>query len=94
MLSRTEARRLIDGIFEQEALIIGGLVTLREIDDDAVWRLIRSLDVIRERTLRALEEKEADLTDEPPDDVPNLEPHPAVEEFLLKLRRTEREIRT
>jgi hypothetical protein len=87
MISTAEARDLINDLFEEEALVIGGLVAVHKLDDDLVWRLIKNLDVIRVRTLRR-------LGDEPPDDDakpwyrrPNLKPHPAIEDFLLSLRR-------
>jgi hypothetical protein len=87
MISTAEARDLINDLFEEEALVIGGLVAVHKLDDDLVWRLIKNLDVIRMRTLRR-------LNDEPADDEakswyrrPNLKPHPAIEDFLLSLRR-------
>ena len=87
MISTAEARDLINDLFEEEALVIGGLVAVHNMDDDLVWRLVKNLDVIRARTLRR-------LNDEPPDDDakpwyrrPNLKPHPAIEDFLLSLRR-------
>ncbi len=87
MISKTEARDLIADLFEEEALVIGGLVAVHAVDDDLIWRLVKSLDVIRGRILRRLE-------DEAPADRPesqlqksNLKPHPAIEDFLLSLRR-------
>jgi len=87
MISTAEARDLINDLFEEEALVIGGLVAVHKLDDDLVWRLIKNLDVIRGKTLRRLD-------DEPTDDEakswyrrPNLKPHPAIEDFLLSLRR-------
>jgi hypothetical protein len=85
-LSVSDVRELLDHVFEQEALVIGGLVALHEWDDDVVWRLIRSLDVIRGRVLRRLEEK-ARANIERPSRGPVLKPHPAIEGFLLSLRR-------
>ena len=34
MISRTEAKELINDLFEEEALVIGGLVAVHEVDDD------------------------------------------------------------
>lgn len=84
-LSAAEARMLIDDIFEEEALVIGGLVAVHEIDDDLVWRLIQNLDAIRARTLRRLPDEER--AGEAASREPDLRPHPAIEEFLLSLRR-------
>jgi len=87
MITKAEAREVITDLFEEEALLIGGLIAVHKIDDDLVWRLIKNLDVIRAKALRRLED------DELPDDAgpaprrPNLKPHPAIEDFLLALRR-------
>jgi len=86
MISTAEARDPINDLFEEEALVIGGLVAVHKMDDDLVWRLIKNLDVIRVKVLRRLD-------DEPPGDDgkswyhrPNMKPHPAIEDFLLSLR--------
>lgn len=86
MITKAEARELITDLFEEEALVIGGLVAVHKVDDDLVWRLVKSLDVIRGKILRRLEDNEL------PDDasVPlrrPLKPHPAIEDFLLSLRK-------
>jgi len=85
MISTAEARDLINDLFEEEALVIGGLVATHDVDDDLVWRLVKNLDVIRVKTLRRLDDEG------PLDDVetrrPNVRPHPAIEDFLLSLRR-------
>ena len=85
MITREEAKTLIRDLLEEEALVIGGLVAVHEPPDDLVWRLMKSLDVIRAKVLRRLGdagEPEAALPERP-----NLKPHPAIEEFLLRLRR-------
>jgi len=86
MLSKEEVKNLVDDLFEEEALLVGGLAAVHGMGDDLVWRLMKSLDAIRRKVLRR-------LGDTGPDDVcgmqperPHLKPHPAVEEFLLKLR--------
>jgi hypothetical protein len=87
MITKTEAKELINDLFEEEALVIGGLVAVHEVEDDLVWRLLKNLDAIRRKVLRRLEDKD-------PEDGgreaqrPNLRPHPAIEQFLLGLRRT------
>jgi hypothetical protein len=87
MITKAEARQLIDDLFEEEALLIGGLVAVHEMDDDLVWRLVKNLDVIRGKALRRLEDRPPSDEDRPPVRRPNLKPHPAVEDFLLSLRR-------
>ena len=87
MISKTAARELIDDLFEEEALVIGGLVAVHEVDDDLVWRLVKHLDVIRGKVLRRLENKADDEREDAPPRRPHLKPHPAIEDFLLSLRR-------
>lgn len=87
MMSKAEARGMIDDIFEEEALVIGGLVAVHEMDDDLVWRLMRNLDVIRGSALRRIDDEPTLDATEPQDRRPNVKPHPAIEDFLLSLRR-------
>ena len=86
MITTADARALIDELFEQEGLIIGGLVALHDIEDEVIWRLMRSLDAIRRKTLRRLAEQGAAPTDEVAADQVDLTPHPAIEHFLQSVR--------
>lgn len=88
VISKTEARELINDLFEEEALVIGGLVAVHDVDDGLVWRLVKNLDVIRGKVLRRLDDKAPDESGAPRPRRPNLKPHPAIEDFLLSLRRT------
>lgn len=100
MIKIDEARDMVDDIFEQQALLIGGILAVHGMEDDTVWRLIRNLDVIRGRVMRKLDDREDE--DDVPDDVlhdkcacpredahreVNLKPHPAIQDFLIKIRR-------
>lgn len=87
MITKAEARELITDLFEEEALVIGGLVAVHEVDDDLVWRLVKNLDVIRSKILRRLEDKELPVDTGFPPHRPHLKPHPAIEDFLLSLRK-------
>ena len=88
MISEAEARELILDLFEEEALVIGGLVAIHEVEDDMVWRLVRNLDVICGKTLRRLNAKSQTDDNGARMKRPDLSPHPAIEDFLEKLRRT------
>jgi len=88
MISKAEARDLINDLFEEEALVIGGLVAVHKMDDDLVWRLVKNLDVIRGKILRRLENEAPAEEVAPTRRRPNLKPHPAIEDFLLSLRRS------
>jgi len=86
MITKAEAEDLINNVFEEEALVLGGLVALHDIEDDLVWRLVRNLDAIRSRTLRSLDDSDFPDADEAGPRRPDLRPHPAIEEFLRKIR--------
>ena len=87
MFTQAEAKALVNDLFEEEALVIGGLVAVHLMDDDLVWRLVKNLDVIRGKTLRRIEAKDAQSAGDTAAARPNLRPHPAIEDFLLKLGR-------
>ncbi|RLI90172.1 MAG: hypothetical protein DRO89_06295 [Candidatus Altiarchaeales archaeon] len=87
MMTRTEAKQLINDLFEEEALVIGGLVAVHRLDDDLVWRLVKNLDVIRGKALRRIEAKGNSSGNGAATARPSIRPHPAIEDFLIKLRR-------
>lgn len=83
MLSATEARDLIDTVFEEQAVALGGLLAVHRVEDELVRSLVRILDAIRDRALaRATEGASSDCTHAP-------RPHPAIREFLARLGREE-----
>lgn len=86
MTATEEAKDLINNLFEEVALVIGGLAAVHEMDDDLIWRLMKNLDVIRGKALRRFDDR--DSGDEAPEGRPNLKPHPAIEDFLRNLRRS------
>ncbi len=84
MFTPTEVKDFMDEIFEEEALVIGGLVAVGKIDGDLVRRLMECFDSIRSRAIRRLDDGDEDVN---PLNGTSLKPHPAIEEFLLKIRR-------
>jgi hypothetical protein len=76
--------KLVNDLFEDLGLTIGGLVAIHELPDAFVWRLFRTLDELR---LKAVRRADGSVSHQP-SLVSGFEPHPAVEEFLRKLRRT------
>ena len=79
MVSKDTARSLIDGVFEEGALALGGLVALHPVEDELIWRVIRNMDVLRDRAMRRLDK----VAEEPS---PQERRHPAIDEFLAHLR--------
>jgi len=88
MISTSEARKLVNDLFEEEALVIGGLVAVSQVDDDLVWRLFRNLDVIRKRSLHRIETHAMVSGKKRTGSRVNLKPHPAIEAFLSEIWRT------
>ena len=91
MLGESKAQAAIDDLFEEEALVLGGLVAVHDVEDDFVWRFVRSLDVIRTKTLRRFSGREWAGGDSGEAEAGPIPPHPAIEEFLGKLRREQNE---
>lgn len=87
VISKVEARRLIADVFEEAALVLGGLLAVRRAEDDFVWRFVKSLDVIRRKAVRRIDECDAGPGAEASRPESHLRPHPAIEDFLLKVRR-------
>jgi hypothetical protein len=88
VISKAEARRLLAEVFEEAALVLGGLIAVHRVDDDFVWRFVRSLDAVRSKAARRIDECDARPGIDATHPESNLRPHPAIEEFLLKLRRS------
>lgn len=84
MLTNNEVEALLDELFEQEALVIGGLVALHGMDDKALCSLMRSLDELRTRFRRRIAAHGAKAADVQASELPK--PHPAIQRFLCKLR--------
>ena len=87
MITQDRAKRLITHVVREQAMVLGGLAALDEIDDEAVWRLIRSLEAIRLRALRRVDQLQEDKGQEEGGTEPPPRPHPAIEEFLRRLGR-------
>ena len=83
MLTEKQVRKLLVKVFEEEALVLGGMAAMREIDDALLCRLVANLQTISEKTIRRLDSLE------PAHSVGKLRvtPHPAINLFLLKLKR-------
>jgi hypothetical protein len=86
MFSKEEVKELLDELLEEEALLVGGIVALHPIRDELIWKLMKGLDQIRNRFIAKVE----DAPEDPAiaDNQLNLTPHPAIEHFLLKLKRS------
>lgn len=85
MISKPEARQIVNDLFEEEALILGGLFAVHRSDDDLIWRLMKSLESLRARTLRRIADSDQPPSESRNADMPDMAPHPAVEAFLARI---------
>ena len=74
-------------LLEEQAVAIGGLLAVHEIDDDFVWRLFHALDAVRQKYMRQETTREDVDPEELNRDSRRSQPHPAVQEFLARVRR-------
>jgi hypothetical protein len=79
---------LVLEIFEEIGLVLGGMVALHDVGDDFVWRLVRSLEATRRKFLGRLQSL-GPLGRDPDGREGGLceKAHPAIEEFLSKVRK-------
>ena len=87
-ITRAQTRKLITEAFEETALVLGGLVAVHRVDDDFVWRFVKGLDAVCSKVLRRIDERDTAAEADTADGNSRLRPHPAIEDFLLKLRRS------
>jgi hypothetical protein len=85
MVSVQAVRGFLATAFREQALAIGGLAAEERLSDEQVWDLMRSLDLVRERAMRQVGDRVA-TTGMMGGVESQHEPHPAIEEFLTRLR--------
>jgi hypothetical protein len=84
-MDRQAVREIVTEIFEEEALLLGGIVAVCPVEDEVVWRLVRGLDRLRRRVMQRID----DASPAAPADraqAAGAEPHPAIERFLREIR--------
>jgi len=73
----------LDRLFRELVLCLGGIFATQEVDDDLVWQMTRSLDVIyqrhRARLLKRTIHGEVDVPER------HVEPHPAIVDALARI---------
>ena len=84
-MDKTDIKLLIDEAFEDLALVLGGIFAVHTVSDEAIWQIMKHIDVVHGNLV-------AQLEGTGPDDINRnkalgTEPHPAVEALLLKLRK-------
>lgn len=57
VMARADTRRLIAEVFEETALVLGGLVAVCEVDDDFVWRFVKGLDAVCTKALKRIDHR-------------------------------------
>ncbi len=85
-MKEVQPQRVVVDLLRESALVVGGLVALHEVEDEFIWQLMRSLHVIGRRSLRRLARRRPARRADPQTMQVPARPHPAVEEFLNRLR--------
>ena len=75
----------VNDLCEEMALAIGGMAAVHDLDDELVWSLINRLEMTRSKILHRLSNRDSADQDQPGMGSV-FRPHPAIEDFLLKLR--------
>lgn len=85
-MQTTDARKLLDATFEELALVLGGIFAVHDVQDEAVWQIMKHLDLAHENALAKIEgfDPDARRAASPRSEYSH---HPAVEALLLKLKR-------
>src|SRR5688572_4084349 len=78
--------KLVRHAFDDIALLIGGVATLHQLEDDLTWTLMKRLDRIRLRLLCDLKGRPIRNEDFQPDIATPPRVHAAVDEFLARNR--------
>ena len=82
-MDQDQAIELIKKVFEEQALVLGGVFSIHEVADEIIWKIIKSFDVIYEKTVAEILQVEPETQELPRR---KTDPHPAIEHFLSKLR--------
>ena len=82
-MSKDQTLGLIKKTFEEQLLVLGGVFSLYEIADEIIWKIVKSFDVIYEKAVAELLQTESEAKELPKR---KMNPHPAIEDFLYKLR--------
>ncbi len=85
-MDRDDIRIHIDKAFEEMALVLGGIFAVHTVQDEAVWQIMKHIDIIHESLIAKIEGMGSGDMDQATTRHTN-EPHPAVEALLLKLRK-------
>lgn len=86
-------KTILDDLFREEALLLGGIAAIYPMDDQVVTRMVRGLEHLRHRYLRrVLGDGERGAGREQRDTRNTrsiFQPHPAIEKFLRSIRADE-----
>ena len=83
-MTSAEVRALLDDVFEEEALVLGGLMEIHGVSSMFVRQLFGSLLAIRAHALERLDGSAGSPTNQTPVGGTN---RPAIDEFLASLGR-------
>ena len=85
-MEKNNVGAIIDKAFEEIALVLGGIFAVHGVHDEAVWQIMKHIDMVHENVLTRLDGLESSA-DGQVTAKQEYEVHPAVEALLLKIRK-------
>lgn len=85
-MEQAAVRKALDETFRDVALVLGGIFAVHEVQDEAVWQVMKHLDIAHENALAKVDGLDP-AARRPAYPKHEYEHHPAVEALLLKLSR-------
>ena len=86
MIENEKVKRIILDMFREEALLLSGLFTVYEVQDDFIWRVMKNLEILFQNAIRQID-NHGQTADNPVQPRRTGSPHPAVAEFLSELKK-------
>lgn len=89
MLSGREIGQVVDRIFREEVLILGGLLAVHQVPSAFVHMYLVSMERVRQRAHRRLRSRMGKSSGGTGNQAPCLDRHPEIERFLARLGEQE-----
>jgi len=86
IMGKLDIRKLLEDTFSEIAMVLGGIFVVHDVADEAVRQIMKHLDITHENALSKLDGMGLKAS-EPNHSGHSYEHHPAVETFLLKLKK-------
>ena len=86
-MNNQEVRSLLNDLFHDQALLIGGLQASDKMDENLIWILVQGMEDLRDESIKRIDQLTSSEYGREPMEEGGLCPHPAIEDFLAKIER-------